>query len=144
MARFRIVSLMVLVALAALNAAAIRAVLGRSDRFNELWAMGALPMANALVVGMLIGYRHRQSRGIRFVYGFESFGVTALTLYVAGMWLYPDMTGMHFRLFIEPHGVSLVTINVVIFDCIPLAMVGLTQFAFALVGGFLFHNLVIR
>ncbi len=140
--RIQIAWLMILVALVALNFAAIRAALGRTDRFNEAWLMGALPMANALVVGLLICYRRGKCN--RFHLGFQAFGAIALSLDLAGMWLYPDMTGLHFRLFTEPHGLSLTTIHVAVWDTIPLLMISLSQFVVALVGGFLFRNFRIR
>jgi len=133
---------MAVVTLAALNFGAIRAVLGRGDRFNEAWLMRALPMANALVVSLLIGYWRRGCH--RFHLGFQSFGTTALSLCIAGDWLYPDMTGLHFRFFTEPHGLSLTTIQIATWDTIPLVTIVLSQFIFALVGGFLFHGFRIR
>jgi hypothetical protein len=136
--RFRIAWTMGFVALVALDFAAMRAALGRSDRFNEEWLMGALPMANALVAGLLIGYRRRRCNRLQF--GFQAFGATALSLYIAGMWLYPDMTGLHFRLFTEPHGHFSDTIRMVIWDSFPLVMIGVSNFGFALFGGFLFRN----
>jgi hypothetical protein len=132
------------VALAAFNLAAMKAVWGRSDRFNEARLMGALPMANAIVVGPLLGDR-RRSRGCRrFQLGFQAFGAMALGLYVAGFWLYPDMTGLGFRLFTEPRGPSSDTIDIVVWYAIPLVVVGLSQFVFALLGGWLVRNFRIR
>jgi hypothetical protein len=127
------------VALVALNLGAVKAVLGRNDRFNEHWLMAALPMANALIVVPLIGDR-RRGRGLRpFRMGFQAFGAMALSLYFNGKWLYPDMTGFHFLLFTQPLGLSLTDFDLVLLDCVPLVAVSLTQFLFALFGGWLFH-----
>jgi len=132
------------VALVAFNLAAMKAVWGRSDRFNEVWLAAALPMTNALVVGLLIGIR-RRSRGCRrFHLGFQTFGGMALGLYLAGYWLYPDLTGLHLSFFSEPRGPSSETIDSLVWDAIPLVIVGLSQFLFALLGGWLFRNFRIR
>ena len=136
--RVRVASLMVFVAVVALNFAAIGVALGRSDRFNEEWLMGALPMANAVAVGLFIGYRRHRCN--RFQLGFLAFGSTALGLYVGGLWLYPDMTGLHFRLFTEPHDMLLDTIHIVVWDMFPVVLVALSQVVFAIFGGFLFRN----
>jgi hypothetical protein len=56
--RFRIAWLMVAVAIAALDFAAIGAILGSgADDFGIFLLLGALPMANVLAVGILIGQR---------------------------------------------------------------------------------------
>ena len=78
--RFRIAWVMVFVAIAALDFGAIRAVFDRNSRTSYLLGIGALPMANVLVVGLLIGHRRRGSR--RFLLGFEAFGAMALAVYV--------------------------------------------------------------
>ena len=62
--RFRIARVMVFVALAALNFTAIRAVSDYADPRGTLLGVGALPMANVLAVGPLIGYRSRRSRPV--------------------------------------------------------------------------------
>ena len=71
--RFRIAWVMVAVAIAALNLAVIRVLLG--SPVGELVVLGALPMANVLAVGLLIGLRRRGSRP--FLLGFEAFGAMA-------------------------------------------------------------------
>src|SRR4051794_10506007 len=70
---------MVIVAIAALNFGAIRAVMDQGGPTNERLAMGAIPMANFLAVGLLLGFRRRMSRP--FLLGFELFGATALASY---------------------------------------------------------------
>src|SRR5437867_3038453 len=72
MPRFRIGSMMVLVAIAALNFAAIRVASNYREPTRDLLVTGALPMANVLVVGLLMGCHYRQSR--RFLWGLEVFG----------------------------------------------------------------------
>ncbi len=83
--RFRIAWLVVAVAIAALNFAAIRAIFDPGINPNEVRAilllLGALPMANVLVVGMLIGQQRPGSR--RFLMEFVGFGATALTFFIA-------------------------------------------------------------
>src|SRR6478672_4394888 len=77
---------MVAVGIAALDFVAIRAFLGhRTNVLDEqrgiLLLLGALPMANVLAVGMLIGQRRPASRP--FLLGFEVFGAMALALFIA-------------------------------------------------------------
>ena len=127
---FRTAWLMVFVALVALNLATIKTVLDHRNPFKEMLLMGALPMANVLVIGLLIGYRCRKSR--RFILGFEAFGAMALSLFIAS--IYP-MISLHYRLFIEPYGMSWT--HIVIGNSITVAMIGSSQLAFALLGGFL-------
>ncbi len=80
MPRFRIAWVMVAVAIAALEFAAIRALLFIPEVFL-VGVMGVLPMANALAVGILIA---RQRPGSRpFLLGFVAFGAMALALFVA-------------------------------------------------------------
>src|SRR3954447_665511 len=69
---------MVAVAIAALDFAAIRAFLN----FPEvgLLVLGALPMANVLAVGILVGQQRPGSRP--FLLGFEAFGGMALAFFV--------------------------------------------------------------
>src|SRR5262245_46116330 len=80
MPRFRIVWIMVAVAIAALDFALIRVVLDGNRPVDDLLALGALPTANILAVGILVGRQHPGSRP--FLLGFEAFGAVALTLYV--------------------------------------------------------------
>jgi hypothetical protein len=77
--RFRIAGIMVAVAIAAGSFAAIPGLFDIGPG-GVLLAFGALPMANVLIVGILIA---RQSlTGRPFLLGFEVFGGIALTLYV--------------------------------------------------------------
>jgi hypothetical protein len=77
---------MVFVVLAALNFAAIRAVFDHGGRTSYLLGMGAIPMANVLVIGFLAG--HHRRRGRRFLIGFEAFGTMALSAYVVSASLF--------------------------------------------------------
>jgi hypothetical protein len=79
--RFRIAWVMVAVAIAATNFAAIRAFVEYVSVLGEVLLFGALPMANVLVVGFLIGLRHSGRRP--FLLGFELFGAIALAFYIA-------------------------------------------------------------
>jgi hypothetical protein len=92
--RFCIAWLMVAVAIAAIDFAAIRALLGLGASLvrglllvgalaSLVWGLllvGALPMANMLIVGILIARQRVKSRP--FLLGFEVFGVIALALYI--------------------------------------------------------------
>ena len=67
-ARFRIAGLTVAVAIAALIFGAIRAItVLDNQRKSESLVVGALPMANVLAVGMLIGQRRPAGHRPRFV-----------------------------------------------------------------------------
>ena len=73
--------MMVFVAVAALDFAAIRALVSSNSLVAGLLLVGALPMANVLAVGLLVAQRWPRSRP--FLLGFEVFGAMGLTLYVA-------------------------------------------------------------
>ena len=77
--RIRIAWVMVAVAIAALDFAAIRAFLDIPEVF--FLVLGAVPMANVLAVGILVGQQRPGSRP--FLLGFEAFGAMALALFVA-------------------------------------------------------------
>ena len=79
MPRFRIAWVMVAIAIAALDFAAIRAFFVSGE--VALLVLGALPMANILAVGILIAQQRPGSRP--FLLGFEAFGAMALALFVA-------------------------------------------------------------
>ena len=76
---------MVAVAIAAINFGAIRALLPRhanvlDDQTSICLVLGDLPLANALVVGMLIAQRRPGRRP--FLVGFEVFGAMALAFFI--------------------------------------------------------------
>jgi hypothetical protein len=138
MPRFRIAWGMVAVAIAALDFAAIRASL--DIREAVLLVLGALPMANVLAVGILIAQQRPGSRP--FLLGFEAFGAMALALYVGLLSWRP-------RGLVIPYLLSLIRVLEQAvgrdrpFVFIPIlcfgsvVMLGWSQVAFALIGGFL-------
>ena len=78
--RFRLAWLIAFVAIAALNFGAMRALLGFNSVTARLLLVGALPMVNVLVVGILIAQRQPGSR--TFLLGFVALGAMALAFYV--------------------------------------------------------------
>jgi hypothetical protein len=142
MPHFRIAWGMVAVAIAALDFAAIRASLAIPEVF--FLVMGALPMANVLAVGILIGQRHPGR--CPFLLGFEAFGAMALALFVAVAFASSflgnyDLIISYLAPVIEPmekflpQNRPLVSIPIV---CFPyMVMLGWPQVVFALIGGFL-------
>jgi hypothetical protein len=141
--RFRIsISwLMVAIAIAALNFAAIQASFEFEWHMGELLTLGAIPMANVLAVGMLIGV-HRL-RNLPFLLGFEAFGITGLPQYVYLAISSPTSHGAidsYVRLLLDPM-VKIIGHHpfgffpIVCF--VAVVMLGLPQLVFALIGGFL-------
>jgi hypothetical protein len=131
---------MVAIAIAALNFGAIRAMIGFESQTSALLLLGALPMANVLAVGMLIG---QQRPGIRpFLMGFEAFGAMALALYVAlSFWLYHELIDLYLAALIGPLekiiGKDRPFVLIPIGCFIDVVMLGWPQVAFALIGGLL-------
>jgi hypothetical protein len=80
---------MAAVSIVAVDLAAIRAMLGSPA--GELLIVGALPMANILAVGILVGLRRPGSHPA--LLGFLTFGAMALALYVALTFLFADRYG---------------------------------------------------
>src|SRR5689334_2215766 len=135
--------MMVLVAVAALNFATIRALLGFHSPEGELLVLGALPMANILAAGLLIGRRYHGSR--RFLLGFEAFGAIALASCAAGAILFPDkVVRSYLNLALDPYWnaflPNLTTAIILGLYAIALVMLSLPQLAFAVLGGFLSHQ----
>jgi hypothetical protein len=139
MPRFRIAWVMVFVAIAALNFTAIRMASDRIIPSSELLGLGALPMANVLAVGLLIGQRRRSSRP--FLLGFEVFGAVALALYVDLAGFSPHRVIDYLELLLDPIrrtiGLDRTVALIATIYPVGLVMLGLPQLAFALVGGFL-------
>ena len=136
--RFRIAWVMVAVAIAALNSAAIRAMLG--SRAGDFLALGALPMASVLAVGLLIGHRRPEARP--YLLGFEAFGATALAIYVAAARCYREEVLIPYLTpILEPIrdtiGQNQPYVLFPAMISIAMIMLGLPQLAFALIGGFL-------
>jgi hypothetical protein len=152
--RFRVAWAMIFVAVTALNFGALRkwSDFKRLHVYNyhnmlvdDALVTGALPMANVLVVGLLIGLRRRRSRP--FLSGFEVFGATALALYVAGAIFFTEELVMpYLTLVLEPlartigMGPFLSTVKLLVLASVAAVMLGLPQLAFALTGGFLFRG----
>src|SRR4051812_42001478 len=90
--RFRIAWGMVAVAIVALDLGAIGAAFRSNSQVAGFLTLGALPMANVLAVGFLLGQRRPNSRS--FLLGFETFGAVALVLYAAFVCLSPDLEGL--------------------------------------------------
>jgi hypothetical protein len=92
--RFRITWLIVFVAIAALNFAAIRywyQLRRNGNAINntvELLTYGTLPMANLLAAGVMIGLRRPEARP--FLWGFASFGAAALAFFVPLAYFYTE------------------------------------------------------
>jgi hypothetical protein len=139
MPRFRIAWVMVAVAIAAFDFGAIRAMFGSPMGHSLL--LGALPMANVLAVGILVGQQRPGSRP--FLLGFEVFGAMALAFYVVAFaWFFPEshkLVGSYLApwlgLMEEAIGRNRP------FAFVPIAcfgivvMLGWPQVAFALIGG---------
>ncbi len=148
--RFRIAWVMVLVAIVGFNCWAIRMIIrDYGGPIADQVGIGALLMANILIIVPLLSYPYRGTR--RFLWGFEVFGVAAVTLYVAlTIWFQarvPFLT-RYIRLaedaligdwrppWTEPRlliGYTLVAV-----------WLTLPQLVFALIGGFLTRHLKIR
>ena len=137
--RFRIASFMVVVAIVALDFGMIRAMPVIGPQTSELLILGALPMANVLVVGLLIGHWRPENRPFRL--GFVLFGALALALFVALTRSFP----LEMEMSVHAIGVYLVkTIGpdrplllVLAQTFAFLAILVLPQVVFALIGGFL-------
>jgi hypothetical protein len=140
--RFRIAWIMVFVALAALDFTAIRAVFEHRGPTSYLLGLGAMPMANVLVVGLLVG--HWRRRGRRFLIGFEAFGTMALAAYAVSASLFAKELVIPFiRLLHTPFMLNIdESVRIphqsyfVIYYLTLAVLLGLPLLAFALIGGF--------
>ena len=131
--RFRIAWLIVFVALSALNFAVLRAA---GNATGALLALGAMPMATVLAIGLIVGYRRHGSRP--FLLGFESFGAMALALFAVLAARYGEkMLEAFMRIFIYPLPRILGPNQPLINMLFAYVAFGLPQVAFALMGGFL-------
>ena len=152
---FRIAWAMVLVAVIALEFGAIRAFLELQLRANiegshhlslmiGALALGAIPMASVLAVGLLIGLWRRGDRP--FLWGFETFGAMALACYIAAVSLLTEeLVRPLFDLIVKHLFTSLWngpyrnTVGHLIGYSVTIAILALPKVAFALMGGFLFR-----
>jgi hypothetical protein len=144
--RFRIAWLMVAVAIAGLNFGLIRAMLAPGIGAREdLLVVGALPMANVLVAGLLVAHQRPRSRP--FLHRFELYGTMVLALYVVlaisvpheviRLYICPIIDPIDRRMMNSPHLVSIpvrVSVGVV--------LLVLPQTALALIGGFMSWRLM--
>jgi hypothetical protein len=145
--QFRLAWVMVGVAIAALDFAAIRAMYGFLT--GELLMLGALPMANVLVVGKLAS--KRRSGSLPFLLGFEIFGAAALAIYVTWAILTDESTFAG-----SSYGIALNYCGTLLFDPVVrtfgrdrpvvasairlfllVVLLCLPQLTFAIIGGFL-------
>jgi hypothetical protein len=131
---------MVAVAVAAINFAPIRA-LNDPGLGGVLLVVGALPVANVLVVGMLIARKRPGSRP--FLLGFEVFGALALALYIVVATFSRSGVGplnRYLFLVLDPlspviHPYTYVGVAIELF--VGSVMLVGPQLVFALIGGFL-------
>jgi hypothetical protein len=138
--RLRIAGVMGFVAIVALNFGAIRALSGFAPDHSDYLTLGALPMADILVVGLLIAQQYPQSRP--FFLGFEVFGAMALALYVAlEIYCRDKAVNPYLALFFDPieriGGRGWPVRFIPIRYSIGVAILVLPQIALALIGGFL-------
>jgi hypothetical protein len=142
MPRFRIAWVIVAVAIAALDFRAIRPLM-EFDRSGNL-VVGALPMANVLIVGTLIGLRGRGSSP--FLLGFEALCAIELAIGVAWISSFPNGT---VNPYVEPFfdliektigGRGLPFVFYMLSLSSAVVMLLLPQVAFAFIGGFLFRK----
>jgi hypothetical protein len=131
---------MLFVAVAAINFAAVRAALGSRGPTHGLLAIGALPVASVLAMGLLAG-RRRPDRH-PFLLGFTTFGAAALALYLfLAIFLAEQTLAPYVSLFLEPlvrifgPEPSVAFISAV--WSVAAVMLVSPQLAFAILGGFL-------
>jgi len=139
---FRIAMGMVFVAIVALNFGAIWASFELVPSVIEPYVaqsllLGALPMANILAVGIMIGQRRPGSRP--FLLGFVAFGAMALTLYVAVASFFTGAVTLCVALLMEIIENTIGRHHPYVFTPIvcfvAVVMLGLPQVVFALIGG---------
>ena len=138
--RFRIAWVMVAVAIVAFDFAVGRAMVDSGGNARAFLMLGALPMANILAVGNLIGRRRRGSRP--FLLGFETFGTMALALYVASIILFDgELWVFHLTPVVKPIAEAVGAfppfVSIPVLCSATMGMLLLPQLGLALVGGFL-------
>jgi hypothetical protein len=140
MPRFRIAWVMVFVAVAAINFAAVRLELAHYTELGEMLVLGAMPMASVLAVGLLFGLGRPDRRP--FVFGFTLFGAMALVFSVILTVFFREATVVAcVTLFLEPLwriiGPDRSVVWIPVAYSIGVGVLTLPQVAFALLGGFL-------
>ncbi len=140
--RIRIAWVMFAIAIFAIDFTVMRALLDYPSPLGEDLLFGAVPMANVLVVGLLIAQQRPRSRP--FLLGFEFFGAIALASYIALALLFPGPSGpirpyvaIVLDPIVAPMGLTRTLSSVLIIWLVVLFMLGWPQLAFALLGGFL-------
>jgi hypothetical protein len=136
---------MVVIAVVALNLTAMRAVSDIRSHTNNhgvaILALGVLPMANILAVGLLIGRRQRGSRP--FLLGFEAFGAAALVVYLALVGFFAEGSVMPYLYLVLNPLAKTIGLHIPVFYSVTAVMLGLPQLAFALIGGVLSRQFAI-
>jgi hypothetical protein len=138
--RFRIAWVMIAIAIAALDFAAIRTVLDFKSPLGAVLLSGALPMANVLIVGLVIAQQLPKTR--LFLVGFELFGAIALASCIALALSFPGgpirpYVSMVLDPILATMGPAPPVIRFPIIWCVVPVMLAWPQGAFALIGGFL-------
>jgi hypothetical protein len=144
--RFRIAWVMVFVAVAAINFAAVRLELDHHTKFGEMLVMGAMPMASVLAVGLLFGLRRPDRRS--FLFGFTLFGAMALVFSVILIVFFGEATVYPYvSLFLKPlwrviapDRTDRAGVWIPVAYSFAVVMLTLPQVAFALLGGFLLRK----
>jgi hypothetical protein len=141
--RFRIAWVMVFVAVAAINFAAVRLELDHHNEFGEMLVLGAMPMASVLAVGLLFGLRRPDRRP--YLFGFTLFGAMALVFSVILNVFFREATLVPYvSLFLEPLwpiiGLARSVVWISAAYSIAVGVLTLPQVAFALIGGFLLRR----
>jgi hypothetical protein len=139
-------------AIRALAAMQIRANISGSHRLSLMigaLALGAIPTANVLAIGLLFGL-WRRGYG-PFLWGFEIFGAMALAVYVGGVVLLTEelarpLFGLIVEHFLSPlrSGQYMNTVGHLLGYIITIAILALPQLGCALIGGLLFRCLRVR
>jgi len=136
--RCRISWLMAIVALVALDMGLIRVFVYYRVHSSALLSMGAVPMANVLVVGWAFGRRYPVSR---FVFWFEVVGAIAPVAFVTIAPIYHwQLTTRYLNLGIDAYlntfGHELNQLNILYINTIMVFMLCLPHLGIALIGGF--------
>jgi hypothetical protein len=134
---------MVAVAIIAVDFAVLRGLHGLGPADDPvLWFLGAVPMANMLVIGPLLARPWPRNRP--FLLGFEIFGVVALSAFVLLMTLFPSPNGPIFRyLDLALHALERIIgqepthVHPLITLLADGYLLSIPQLVFALIGGFL-------
>jgi hypothetical protein len=144
--RFPIARLMAIVALAAVDLGAIRAALDDPGGSRLLLCTAALPMANLLAIGLLVGRGPVEGR--RFLLGFEASGAAVLAFLIAAIlsgedwpWSYLTTATAPLRATLGPAGGGKWSpFRLLVARSLLALWATLPQLALALAGGLLFRK----